>query len=83
MADNRSKGDESVTKLELMGILKEHNGQHHDLDIKITNLNNRIEKLEEKLDSAVKLAKWAVPIIIMVAAILEHAIISLITGVPQ
>ena len=83
MADNKSKGDESVTKLEMMEILKEHNGQHHALDIKITNMRHRIDVLEEKLDSAVKLAKWAVPIIIMIGAILEHAIISLITGTPQ
>ena len=83
MGDNRSKGNESVTKLELTEVLKEHNGQHHALDLKITNMRHRIDVLEEKLDAAVKLAKWAVPIIIMIGAILEHAIISIITGTPQ
>lgn len=84
MADEKyENGNTSVTKVELMNILHEHNGQHHQLDLKVTRMCHRIEKLEEKINSAVQMAKWAIPLLLMLAAIIEHAVVSLITGMPQ
>ena len=77
MKDN---GNRHVTQYELLELVKGHSDAHHELDIKLTQMCNRIQKIEEKMDAAVSLAKWAIPVLLTIAILIEHVIIAILTS---
>ena len=75
-------GDKPITELEFTRALAKHNEQHHELDLKLTRMCNRIEKIEEKMLAAIQTAKWAIPLLLLLAGIIEHFVVSIVLNTP-